>query len=382
MNKQRLFQKMEVEHLDYMLLCSQENVAYTTGLGIPIPYGAIFAYGGGYPLGYSLISLKDQTIKLIISDFFMEVSAVSFADEKLHFSHYDHFIAVDGTKELLNCFSSALPVDGDGMTIGIEENACPVVLYKLLKKLGFTIGDAYPTVNYMRIIKTESEIEKIRGSVYIEDCGQNTLLNYARNFNGESDFEMWSGVTESMNKAAGKVVRIVGELAVGANVENTSGLGGPTGLLCHSGDMGRMDISIRHNGYWCDCTNTVVFGKKPNAKQLEYFKMVLDAYEAAKEKLVPGNRLSDVCKAEAEAYARYGRKPVVYTGHQIGCGVNEPARIVCYEDEILKPSMVVCIEPQQYGEKGSCIGVRLEKVIVIREDGPEELNSFVWGMDI
>jgi Xaa-Pro aminopeptidase len=144
--------------------------------------------------------------------------------------------------------------------------------------------------------------------------------------------------------------------------------------------MARMDISVRYHGYWCDCTNTVVLGAIPTDEQRRIFKIVREAYEVARSKLVHGNRLCDVSAAEADCYRRYGMEPQVYTGHQIGCGVNEEPRIVCYEDEIIEPGMVVCIEPQQYGSQGGGIGVRLEKVISITEGGPVELNTFEWGI--
>lgn len=382
MNKKRLFEKMCKEHLDYLVLSSQENVSYTSGMGIPVPYGAMFAYGGGMPLAYTIISLQDQTTTLIISDLFSDSAKAASADQVCSFRHYDHFIDVNGASELEAALRCVLPSDGKGLVMGIEHTSCPVLVYKVLSQIGFAFSEADTVLRYARKVKTPEELEKIKRSVYIEDCGQKRLLEYARNFNNETDFEMWSGITEAMNRAAGKVVRISGELAVGLNNEIRTGLGGPSGLCCRAGDMGRMDISIRYHGYWCDCTNTVTFGKKPNEKQMRYFDVVQEAYEAAKSELIPGKRLSDAAAAEAAVYKKYGMEQQVYTGHQIGCGVNEPGRIVCYEHEEIVPDMVVCIEPQQYGEPGSGIGVRLEKVIAIHEKGPVELNQFNWGMDI
>ena len=72
MNRQRLFECMEKSGLDYLLLDSLENVSYVSGMGIPVPYGAMFAYGGGMPLGYGIISAKDQQVWLIVSDSYKE----------------------------------------------------------------------------------------------------------------------------------------------------------------------------------------------------------------------------------------------------------------------------------------------------------------------
>ncbi len=378
MNRQRLFECMEKSGLDYLLLDSLENVSYVSGMGIPVPYGAMFAYGGGMPLGYGIVSAKEQQVWLIVSDSYKEYAEHASADRIYLFSHYDHFRKRNGDENLKLLLERLLDVPA-GKRIGIEFHSCPALVYQILAEKGFFIQEAEPVVRYTRKVKTAEELEKIRASVAIEDCGQNRLLQYAREFNGETDFEMWSGITQAMNEKAGKVARIVGELATGKNAEIRTGLGGPDGSRVNPGDMGRMDISIRYHGYWCDCTNTVVFGRKPNEQQMEYFKIVEEAYEAAKSKLYPGNALCDPVKAEAQVYEKYEMKTQVYTGHQIGCGVNEPGRIVCYEDEIIVPGMVVCIEPQQYGPEESGIGVRLEKVIEITDKGPVELNQFCWG---
>lgn len=378
MNRERLFACMEKNQVEYLLLDSLENVSYVSGMGIPVAYGAMFAYGGGMPLAYGLVSLRDKEVSLIVSDSYKEYASHSSADHTYTFSHYHHFEMRDGDEALSMVLDRLFQAE-KRTTVGIEFHSCPALIYCLLDSKGYRMVSAEPVMRETRKVKTEEELKKIKESVAIEDCGQRKLLEYALDFHGESDFEMWSGITQAMNEKAGKVARVVGELAVGSNAEIRTGLGGPDGVRPKPGDMGRMDISIRYHGYWCDCTNTVVFGKEPDEAQMRYFKIVEEAYEAAKAKLYPGNLLCDPVKAERAVYEKYGMKTQVYTGHQIGCGVNEPGRIVCYEEEEIVPGMVVCIEPQQYGPAGSGIGVRLEKVIEITKDGPRELNTFQWG---
>lgn len=380
MNRERLFRHMEQERIDYLVLDSAESVSYVSGMGIPVPYGALFAYGEGMPLAYALVSLKSREVVLICSDFFSDYVKHASVDHVRLFSHYHHFRSINGAEELKKAFEEYLPEKRAAYRVGIERISCPAYVRSLLE--GFHITEAEPTLRHARKIKTPEELLKIQRSVEIEDCGQNRLIEYARNYKGETDFEMWSGITQAMNEAAGKVARISGELALGENAEIRSGLGGPSGIKGQCGDMCRMDISIRYHGYWCDCTNTVTVGKKPDERQSLYFRIVSEAYEAAKAQLYPGKRLSDAVRAEAEVYRKYGMEQQVYTGHQIGCGVNEPGRIVCYEHDVIEPGMVVCIEPQQYGKPGEGIGVRLEKVIAIKEAGPEELNGFLWGHEI
>lgn len=381
LNAERLFGAMEQSKLDYILVCGSENVGYLSKVDFPIPLGATFEFGGGFPLAYVLVSREERKINLIVSNFYEELAGKNFTGDSVFvFQHYDHFKAINGSEELTRLLRYVLPHDGHNKTIGIEYRVLPALIHRMLIEDGFEMEDCIPVMSFARRIKTADEIERMKRSAFIEDCGQNRLMEYARNFSDETAFEVWAGVTAAMNKVAGERLEVSGELATGSDAQKPNYPGGPKDKPIFPGELGRMDISIRQNCYWSDCCNTVVFGKEPTVYQRDCFQIVLEAYEAAKEKLKPGNRLSDVNEAACQVYKKYSRTPVVYTGHQIGCAVNEFPRITCYEHDLLEPGMVVCIEPQQYGKEGSGIGVRLEKIIWISETGTQELNHFMWGM--
>ena len=98
--------------------------------------------------------------------------------------------------------------------------------------------------------------------------------------------------------------------------------------------------------------------------------------------LKPGNTLRGVDEAMKKVFNRYGHEPIVYSGHHVGCNVNEPARILCYDpDTPIVPNMVVCMEPQNFSGTDDGVGVRLEHMILVTENGAEELNTFKWGFE-
>lgn len=383
MIRKRLLDAMQQSGTELMLVCSHENVAYCSGVGLPLPFGAVFDYGGGYPLGYVLADCAQKKTTLVISDQYRALAkAESFTDRTIFFTHYDHFAGVDANTALEDALREALASAPKGARIGIEGKALPAMVYTLLKQLGFEIVDGTKTLIRARQIKEPDELERIRRSVYLEDCGQRRLIEYARDFHGETALEMWHGVLLAMDEAAGERVDVWGELATGLPVGSPQTPGGPLPGKVAPGDLGRMDISVRYRGYWCDCTNMVVFGAEPTAHQLECLRVVKEAYDAAFEKLRPGVRMCEADLAAKKVYEKYGREPVVYTGHQIGCGVNEAPRIVCYEDAVFESGMVVCIEPQQYLYPEEGVGARLERVIQITDGAPVELNRFPWGVDL
>ena len=61
------------------------------------------------------------------------------------------------------------------------------------------------------------------------------------------------------------------------------------------------------------------------------------------------------------------------TGHGLGVEVHEPPYLTASSDEILRTGMVFSVEPGIY--LPGKFGVRLEEIVILREDGPEILSS-------
>ena len=385
---ERLLKSMLADGFDVLILCQSDNVAYTTGYEPPLPYCAADNVVNA-PYAFSVIDAKEQSVTLIGCSFGCgDAKALSFADEVIIYNNFDFFEDIDSRKEMGKAIGEQLKKHLKGAKkVGIEETRLPVYVYRLIEQSapGAEIAEAQQVLDYSRMVKQPWEIERIQYSCKIEDVGQETLRNYALNFSeGITEFEVYSGVLTNMYRAHGSRVTLTGDLATGPRIREIAGVKGPISRTIQRGDLGIFDMSIRVNGYWCDCSNTVVFGKEPSEEQLHYFKMVKEAFYAGFEKMVPGNRLYDVDKATADVFRAYGMEPIVYTGHQIGCNVNEVPRILSYTDKniIIEPNMVVCLEPQNYSNDNGLTGVRLERVVQATESGPVALNEFQWGIDV
>jgi len=147
------------------------------------------------------------------------------------------------------------------------------------------------------------------------------------------------------------------------------------------GDVALLDISVRLDGYWADCTNTrLVGGGLPTARQLKYVQAARAAFEAAAEQLRPGRLASEVWSAANRVFEKYGVTMRHYLGHQVGVTVNEPPRLVPYDHTPLQANMVFAVEPGAYEDAGGTFGVRYEKVVRVTETGPEVLSQFEWGL--
>lgn len=152
-----------------------------------------------------------------------------------------------------------------------------------------------------------------------------------------------------------------------------------------------IDIFPRHeNNYFGDMTRTFVKGEaKDEVKEMK--EAVLEAQEDALSVLEKGagvkanevhDKVCDVLESHGYETLRDNHTESGFihsTGHAVGLDLHEPPRIAGNEDEI-KSGMILTIEPGLYlPEIG---GVRIEDMILVKEDGYENFNSMHKGLEI
>lgn len=149
----------------------------------------------------------------------------------------------------------------------------------------------------------------------------------------------------------------------------------PDNTVIKSGDTVLMDIYAQIDGYWCDMTRTVFYDKASDEHRNVY-EIVRKAQQAGCDFVRPGVKISDVDAVVRKVIvdAGYGDKFTTRTGHGIGMDMHEPPSVVGGSDEIARPGMVFSIEPGIYLEGE--IGIRIEDLVVVTEDGCEILNKY------
>jgi Xaa-Pro aminopeptidase len=103
--------------------------------------------------------------------------------------------------------------------------------------------------------------------------------------------------------------------------------------------------------------------------------IVEKAVQAALKAAKPGVKASEVDAAARRVIsdAGYGEFFVHRTGHGLGVDIHEPPYITSTSDSVLEEGMVFSIEPGVYIP--GRFGIRLEDIIIVRENGPEILSS-------
>lgn len=140
------------------------------------------------------------------------------------------------------------------------------------------------------------------------------------------------------------------------------------------GDSVLIDIGGRRNGYPSDMTRMGHFGAPPEGF-LAVAEIVERAVEAALAAARPGvpARAVDAAARDVIAAAGYGENFLHRTGHGLGIDIHEPPYITATSEVVLEAGNVFSIEPGIY--LPGRFGIRLEDIVILREDGPEVLSG-------
>jgi Xaa-Pro aminopeptidase len=139
------------------------------------------------------------------------------------------------------------------------------------------------------------------------------------------------------------------------------------------GDIVLIDIGVVFHRYCSDMTRVVFFGT-PDPMLQHWLDLAIEAEKAALTLCKPGVSIRSLDQAARAVFQKEGVESYFLhsLGHGVGLEVHEAPRIrFDAEESLLKPGMVITIEPGLYLlGKG---GVRYEDMVIITETGFENL---------
>jgi len=148
--------------------------------------------------------------------------------------------------------------------------------------------------------------------------------------------------------------------------------GSPTMRKIENGDFITMDFGAKYNGYCSDMTRTVAVGYVTDEMRKVY-DTVLEAQLAgiaAARAGVTGKSIDAAARKVIED-AGYGEYFGHSFGHSLGLEVHEPPNAAPTDETIMPEGDVISAEPGIY--LPGKFGVRIEDVIVLRENGCDNL---------
>jgi len=245
-------------------------------------------------------------------------------------------------------------VEGEHLSVSAESKVARMLRPKV--RLRPTQG----LVEEHRMVKEPAEIERIRAAVQLGSSLFDAALAAIRPGAPER------AVAAELEYAARKAG------ADGMSFE-TIVAAGPRSALPHGQASSEpiprrgfvvLDFGVILRDYCSDMTRTVHVGK-PTAEARRLYQAVREAQQAAIEAVRPGRMVGEVDRAARSLLRRAGlqRYFTHSTGHGVGLEIHEPPRVARGQQEVMRPGMVITIEPGVYVPGYG--GVRIEDMVVV-----------------
>ncbi len=279
-------------------------------------------------------------------------------------------IEADWLKGIAEHLTGRVGFEDDQMSVRTSE--------KLKEKLGVGV-EAVPAggqVERLRRVKDAGELDAIREASKLADGVWEWSVE--RGLRGRTEREVALA-------AEARIREFGGDPSFPAIVA-----AGPNGALPHAepgereigaGELVVFDMGAKLDGYCSDGTRTYATGD-PGEEGRSVYETVLAAQLASLDAIEVGAKGEDVDKVaravieEAGHGDRFGHG----LGHGVGLEVHEGPRLSLRSDDVLAPGEVVTVEPGIY-LPGS-LGVRIEDLVVVGEDGYENLSSLPKDLQI
>jgi Xaa-Pro aminopeptidase len=358
---------MKQNDLDALLVTDEKNYLYLTG-------HRTWNYAIGKSRPICLILPRDSEPVIIITEhelptvlktsWVRRIRARKPEDYDL-FEHYQS--PAKSIKEVI--LDLGLAKGRIGAELGAEQwLAMPYNDFRAVEKElpSVSFVDASNVFWDLRMIKSKAEVERIRkanetASRAIERCFSDVRQ-------GMSEKEVSRKLSIYMLEEGADGVAFMGVVS-GEKYDMRSPA---VNRYLKSGDTVLIDFGSIYDGYCCDINRCATVGT-PSQEKVEIFEAVLKATRICVDAVKPNIPISDILRT-CETVAPDLTKHLVSgrIGHGVGLSVAEPPSVDKKGMTLLKPGMVIAIEPHVKNSLGyfSC-----EENVLVTQDGHEILTT-------
>ena len=256
----------------------------------------------------------------------------------------------------------SLGIDAEHLTVAARKR-----LAGLLPKT-VRVREVRPIVEDARMAKDSNEIEAIREAVAAGAALFDRALDAIRP--GVSELDVAAEMEYAARKAGAEGMSFETIIAAGPRSALPHGRASAASIPARGFVV--CDFGVILRGYCSDRTRTVWVGSASREARRVY-AAVLESQLAAIDRVRPGVAVSKVDHAARKTLQKHGleRYFTHSTGHGVGLEIHEAPRVAKGQQEILRPGMVITVEPGVY--LAGKWGVRIEDMVVVTEHGCEVL---------
>ena len=353
----RLAEKLAERELDALLVTHLVNVRWLTG------------FSGSN--GLALVGPGDQ--RLFLTDF----RYLTQSGEQLD-AGWRREIA----PEILQAAASFVGA-GDGATVrlGFDDATLSVKDHGSLRsKLaeGVELVGAGGLVEELRAVKDADEQAKIRAAAKLADEALTEVL--ARGLAGRTERDVALDLEVTMRKKGAEAVSFSPIVASGEH--SALPHAEPRDVEIARNTLVTIDWGAQLDGYASDCTRTYATGEDLDPRDREVYDLVLRAQleSLAAVRAGAGGREVDAVARDVITAAGHGEHFGHGLGHGVGAEVHEGPRLSQRSEATLEAGQVVTVEPGVYVP--GAIGVRIEDLAIVTEDGSDVLTSLPKDLQI
>ncbi|MCM3698307.1 Xaa-Pro peptidase family protein [Paenibacillus macerans] len=340
-----LREAMKLQNIEAVLITGEVNRRYLTG------------FTGSS--GYVLVTLDKAWL---LTDFRYLTQA---AEQAPGFEIVDHGASVTGTIKSL--------LDQENLErLGFEEEHVVFSVYRTYERelKPIALVPVSGLIEELRLFKDSGELALMKEAAELADRTFLHMLDVLKP--GVSEWDAALELETFMRKHGAEGTSF--DTIIASGERSALPHGRASERIMQTGELVTLDFGAFMKGYCSDITRTVALGK-PADKLREIYDIVLEAQLHTLEQLRPGmtGREADALARDIIASYGYGEYFGHSTGHGLGMEVHENPRVSKASDTVLKPGMVVTVEPGIY--LPGLGGVRIEDDVVITETGVRRLTE-------
>lgn len=233
-------------------------------------------------------------------------------------------------------------------------------------------------VDTTRAMKDEAEREKMRVSSHVNDLAMAQFRELIHA--GVTEQEVAAQMLDIYKKLGAARYSFDPIVAFGANAADGHHM--PDDTVLREGDCVLLDVGCVVDDYCSDMTRTFFYKREPDELQKEVYNLTRRANETAEEMLKAGIPLCSVDKTARDIITEggYGKCFTHRLGHFIGIEDHEFGDVSLANKNLTAVGNTFSIEPGIYVQ--GKVGVRIEDLVLITENGHEVLNHYPKDIDV